>query len=222
METALAASAADRSTWVRRARRLAYVTVAYNLVEGAVSIAFGAADESVALLGFGADSLIEVGSAGLVLWRFGDGARTATPEGARRDRLASRGIGFLFLGLAAATAAGAAARLWEKAPPETALAGLVISAVSLSFMFFLWAAKLRAARALDSATLRGDAACSLACIQLSAVLFAGSVAFTVAPALWWADAAAALALAALIAREGWGIARASFRADAGAGCGCPE
>jgi divalent metal cation (Fe/Co/Zn/Cd) transporter len=96
----------------------------------------------------------------------------------------------------------------------------VISALSLSFMVFLWRAKLRAAKALDSATVEADAACSRACIQLSAVLFAGSLAFLLAPALWWVDAAAALALALLIAREGWGMVKAARSEHFTGGCGC--
>jgi len=183
-------------------------------------MAFGWAGDSVALFGFGADSFIEVASALLVLWRLMDHANPA------RERKATLGIGGLFLLLALGMAGGAVLQLYSRVHPPTTLPGLVISVLSLSFMAFLWRAKLKTARALDSATLAADAACSLACLQLSVVLFAGSLAFLLAPALWWVDAAAGLGLAILIAREGWGMVRAARSEDFNGACGfgakCPE
>jgi divalent metal cation (Fe/Co/Zn/Cd) transporter len=200
--------------WRRRALWLAGLTIGYNLLEGVVSMHFGWADDSVALFGFGADSFIEVASAGLVLWKLLDHGNLA------RERKATAAIGWLFLGLAAGIGGGALLQLAGHRHPPTTIPGLVISALSLAFMVFLWRAKLRAAKALDSAALAADAACSRACIQLSAVLFAGSLVFLAAPALWWADAAAALALALLIAREGLGMVRAARSACFTGGCGC--
>lgn len=200
--------------WRRRALWLSGLTIAYNLVEGLVSMHFGWADDSVALFGFGADSFIEVASACLVLWKLLDHGNLA------RERKATSAIGWLFLGLGAGVAGGALLQLAGRRHPPTTVPGLVISALSLAFMVFLWRAKLRAAKGLDSAALAADAACSRACIQLSAVLFAGSLVFLAAPALWWADAAAALALALLIAREGLGMVRAARSACFIGGCGC--
>jgi divalent metal cation (Fe/Co/Zn/Cd) transporter len=168
----------------------------------------------VALFGFGVDSFIEVASAGLVLWKLLDHGNLA------RERKATSAIGWLFLWLAVGIGGGALLQLAGHRHPPTTIPGLVISALSLAFMAFLWRAKLRAAKALDSAALAADAACSRACIQLSAVLFAGSLIFLVAPALWWADAIAALALALLIAREGLGMVRAARSAGFTGGCGC--
>ncbi|WP_243288120.1 cation transporter [Geothrix terrae] len=200
--------------WRRRALWLAGFTIAYNLVEGLVSMAFGWADDSVALFGFGADSFIEVASALLVLWKLLDHGNL------ERERKATLGIGRLFLFLAAGIAGGAVLQLTARAHPPTTVPGLVISALSLAFMVFLWRAKLRAAQALDSATVAADAACSLACIQLSVVLFAGSLLFLIAPALWWVDAAAALGLAFLIGKEGLGMTRAAKSSCFTGGCGC--
>ena len=200
--------------WRRRALWLSGLTIAYNLVEGLVSMAFGWADDSIALFGFGADSFIEVASALLVLWKLLDHGNLA------RERKATRGIGWLFLGLALGIAGGALLQLTAQRHPPTTLPGLVISAFSLSFMAYLWRAKLRVAKAMDSATLAADAACSLACIQLSLVLFAGSLLFLLAPALWWVDAAAALGLALLIGKEGLGLIRAARSEAFTGGCGC--
>jgi divalent metal cation (Fe/Co/Zn/Cd) transporter len=205
---------------VGRAILLSWLTIVYNLVEGAVSVYFGVADGSMALAGFGADSFIEVFSAALVLWRFRaeEGAGTALPV--ERERRATLGIGVLFVLLAVGTAAGALAQLRAGGRPDTTLPGLVISAASLSFMFYLWRAKLAVARELDSCTVLKDADCSLACIKLSGVLLAGSAVFAAAPSLWWSDAAAALVLASFIASEGVRTIRAALKPGFAGGCGC--
>ena len=200
--------------WRRRALWLSGLTIGYNLVEGLVSMAFGWADDSVALFGFGADSFIEVASACLVLWKLMDQGNL------ERERKATLGIGWLFAFLATGIAGGAMLQLTARMHPPTTLPGLVISLLSLSFMAFLWQAKRQAAKALDSATLMADAACSLACIQLSVVLFLGSLLFLLAPALWWVDAASALGLALLIGKEGIGMIRAARSEGFTGGCGC--
>jgi divalent metal cation (Fe/Co/Zn/Cd) transporter len=87
-------------------------------------------------------------------------------------------------------------------------------------MFWLWDAKKKTARALDSAALLQDAACSFACIKLSLVLLAGSLLYLAAPSLWWADPVAGLVLAALIGKEGLDAVKASRRPDFTGGCGC--
>lgn len=211
--------ASETPVWLAHARTLAWVTIAYNLLEGLVSMGFGAADNSIALFGFGADSFIEVGSAVLVLWRLRADQGCADTL-VQRERRATRGIGILFLLLAIGTAIGAVVQLITHRHPGTTLPGVVISVASLLFMAWLWRAKLRVARALDSRTLEGDAACSLACIQLSCVLFVGSVIFVLWPALWWVDALAALVLSGFIAKEGIQGIRAASRPDFSGGCGC--
>lgn len=209
----------DRKALVARVILLSWFTIAYNVVEGLVSIWFGLSEGSIALAGFGADSFIEVFSAALVLWRF----RTETAGACvpvERERRATLGIGVLFVALAAATAAGAVLQLRDGGHPATTVPGLLISAASLGFMFFLWRAKARLALELDSATVLKDAACSLACIKLSGVLFLGSLVFLAAPAFWWSDAAAAALLAGLIGLEGAQTIRAALRPDFAGGCGC--
>lgn len=213
---ACCASSSEKNKWRRRALLLAWITVAYNLVEGGVSIAFGVGDDSVALWGFGLDSLVEVASALVVLWRLRDLQARAT----ERERHATLAIGGLFLLLAAIVTWGSITQLYQRHHPSTTLPGLIISVLSLSFMVFLWRSKLRVARALDSSALASDAACSLACIQLSAVLFVGSLLFWAMPSLGWVDAVAGLGLALLIAREGLEGIRAALHPDFNGGCGC--
>ena len=205
---------------VRRGLALAAFTIGWNLIEGFVSIGFGAAEDSVALLGFGVDSWVEVASAGVVLWRLRGETGRGPALALERERRAALWIGVLFVVLAAATVVGAAAQLWTGGHPGTTLPGLIIAGVSLSFMFALWRAKRALATALDSRTLAMDAACSRSCIQLSGVLLVGSLVAMIAPALWWADAIAALALALLIGREGIEGIRSARSAHFDGGCGC--
>ena len=205
--------------WSRRARVLAGLTIGWNVVEGLVSMAFGFTEESVALFGFGLDSWVEVASAAVVWWKLTRPPGCATTRKSQ-ERTATRWISALFLVLAGATTVGAVAQLTAGHHPASTLPSLVVSVVSLAMMGFLWRAKKAAATALDSRTLEMDAACSLACIQLSAVLFAGSLLYLALPALWWADGLAALALSAFIGREGWEGWQAAKQADFAGGCGC--
>lgn len=206
--------------YIHRAILLAYFTIGYNLIEGVISIGFGISDGSVSLVGFGGDSLIEVGSATLVLWRFRGEAENSPHLSIDRERRATFGIGVLFLLLATVTVAASGYQLATKSPPETTLPGLIIAAVSLSFMFYLWSAKKRVARELDSATVMKDADCSLACIKLSVVLLTGSLLYLLFPDLWWVDSVAGLILALLIGTEGYETIVETKKPDFAGGCGC--
>lgn len=207
------------TTWTRRARWLAGATVVWNVIEGLVAMGFGWEEGSVALFGFGIDSWVEVGSACVVYWKLTRPSGCATTQ-LGIERRATRIISVLFLGLAAATAFGAVAQLAAGGHPDSSLPALIVSGLSLGLMWGLWAAKSRTATELDSATLAMDAACSRACIELSLVLFVGSLVHVAWPALWWADAVAALGLAFLIGREGIEGIRATSREDFNGGCGC--
>ena len=151
-----------RDVWVGRAVALVWASVAFNLAEGLVSLRFGVADRSIALLGFGADSFLEVGSALLVLWRLRGGAGARPDRELARERLVTRGIGLLLGLLGIATAAGADLQFAAGRHPNTTYPALLLSLVSLACMLALWRAKLRAALALDSRAVASDAACSLA------------------------------------------------------------
>ncbi len=214
-------TADTRSALRSLAVKLAAFTVAWNVIEGLGSLGFGLQDESVALLGFGADSWVEVFAALVVLWRLRAEAGQGVALERAREKRATLVIGVLLCVLAVGAMVGAGLQLFLANQPETSLPGLVISLVSLGFMGALWRAKLRVARALDSRTLMADAACSRGCLELSAVLFAGSLLGRIAPGLWWADAVAALVLALLIGREGMQTISAARKPDfTGGCCGC--
>jgi divalent metal cation (Fe/Co/Zn/Cd) transporter len=205
--------------WTRRALQLAWFTVTYNILEGLAAVGFGLAEESVALLGFGVDSWVEVGAAVVVLWRLrGEIGADSRPDIAR-ERRATAIIGGLLLALAAGVLLGSGLRLYTGEPPDTTLPGVVISLLSLSFMYWLYRSKMEVARALDSRTLLADAACSRSCLQLSVVLLIGSGVYLLAPGLWWADAVAAMFLAGLIGREGWESVQAARKPEFTGGCG---
>lgn len=209
----------NRNHWYRRVLLLSWFTIGYNLIEGAVSVYFGIEEASVSLAAFGVDSFVEVASALVILWRFqGEQGRAA---GLAKDRevRALRAIGILFLVLAVGTALGAGAQLLGGKHPDTTLPGLIVALVSLSFMYSLYRAKLTAGKTLNSRSVLSDAACSKACIQLSVVLLAGSLVYVVYPALYWADAVAAIVIAGLIAREGKEILSSADRDDGCCGCG---
>lgn len=206
--------------WVSRAFLLAWITILYNVVEGVAAISFGLAEESVALLGFGVDSWVEVSAAVVVLWRLKGERGTSGALSRDRERRATLIIGGLLCTLAVGVLVGAGLQLATGAHPGTTLPGVVISGLSLSFMWLLWRSKLNAALALDSRTLKADAACARSCLQLSVVLLAGSLLYMLVPAMWWADGVAALGLAVLIAREGWENITAARAPEFTGGCGC--
>ena len=201
MKNSSSTSSTASNRLVRRAIALSWFTIVYNLVEGAVSIAFGVSDDSVSLMGFGLDSLVEVASGAVVLWRFrGElGQHSVSRD---RERRATRLIGWFFIVLGVGTAAASAVQLLKGAHPETSLPGFVVASISLTFMYFLWRAKYQVAVGLGSTTMKKDALCSAACIKLSVVLLLGSLLYMVAPALWWADGVAAMVLSVFIIKEG--------------------
>ena len=198
----------------RRALGLAAFTIVYNLLEGAVSLGFGLHDDSMALAGFGADSLIEVASALIILWRLRGW------EDVERERKAATGIGALFVLLGVVILAGSLLQLRAHSHPPTTWPGLIIAALSLGIMAWLWRAKLALGRTLQSPALLADAACSRACLQLSGVLFTGSLLFLLSQRFWWMDGLAALVLALLITKEGVGMIREARKPDFAGGCGC--
>ncbi len=220
VQTSQGRSEEPQGFWVKRAILLSWFTIGYNFIEGIVAIAFGVEEASVALAGFGVDSFIEVASASLVLWRFRGEAIGVGGPPKERERRATFGIGGLFILLAALTVLASSLQLVQRAHPSSTLPGLIISGLSLSFMFALWTAKRTAGHALGSATVLKDADCSFACIKLSLILFAGSLVFWIAPELWWADSVAAVLLALLIGREGWETIQAARHPDFSGGCGC--
>ncbi len=203
----------------KRAFLLSWFTITYNLIEGIISVAFGISESSMSLLGFGVDSFIEVTSASIVLWRLRVEIVARSNLSIERERKATLGIGVLFLILGIGTFAASVLQLTQRSHPKTTLPGLIISLFSLSFMFFLWDGKRKLGQALSSSTILKDAACSLVCIKLSVILFLGSLAYLMAPTIWWVDSVAAILLSYLIGKEGIETINAARKGDIH-GCSC--
>ncbi|MBW3572543.1 MAG: cation transporter [Gemmatimonadetes bacterium] len=180
----------------RRARRLEYLTLAYNALEAVVSIGAGIAAGSTALIGFGADSLIESTSGAALLWRLQEGEANE-----RRERRALKLVGASFLLLAGYVAYESAGSLLRREPPEVSWVGIVVAALSVVIMPWLAWQKRRAAAQIGSRALHADSRQTSLCAYLSAILL-GGLALYAAFGWWWADPVAALVMVPIIAHEG--------------------
>lgn len=189
-----------RATALRRGIRLEGLTVGYNALEGSIAVGAGIAAGSVALTGFGVDSVIEVTSGVLLWWRLRAELGSA-PLGPAVEARASRWAGILLLGLAVYLIVESARRLLGQDRPAESVLGIGLMAASLIVMPVLARAKLRTAAALGSRALRADAHETIVCAWLSLTTLCG-LALNAVFGWWWADPTAALAMVPLIVREG--------------------
>lgn len=180
-------------------RRLQYLTIAWNAAECVVALLAGRAAGSIALVGFGLDSAIEVTASLAALWRLGRDADEAG-RGAAEQR-ALRLIGVCFLCLAAYVFSDATSALLGRTAPAHSAPGIVLAALSLVVMPVLVRFKRRIAARLGSGALEAEARQTRVCAYLSAILLAG-LGLNAGPGWWWADPAAGLAMVPLIAWEG--------------------
>lgn len=177
--------------------------MAYNGIEAAVALWAGVAARSIALVGFGLDSMIELSAASVLLWRLSAEARAAARATIEaRERLVHRFVGATFLALALYVATQAGLSLWRKEAAAESLVGIVLAIASLIVMPVVAWGKLRVADKIDSAALRAEAKETLACSYLSLVLLVGLVANATAQ-WWWADPLAALLMIPWLIKEGW-------------------
>jgi divalent metal cation (Fe/Co/Zn/Cd) transporter len=190
----------NRESLARRGRRLQYLTIFWNCLEGLIAIAAGVLAGSISLTGFGVDSFIEVSSSAAVLWRMSADHEAELRE--QRESLALRIIGGAFLALALYVAVEAIHDLRSRAIPEASLVGMALACASLVVMPLLARAKRRIAAAMGSAAMDADAMQSDFCAYLSGILLSGLL-LNVAFGLWWADPIAALVMVPIIANEGF-------------------
>jgi divalent metal cation (Fe/Co/Zn/Cd) transporter len=190
------ALAADRRAVLRRRiRLLVAATITYNVIEAIVAITAGTIASSIALIGFGLDSVIEVSSAVAVAWQF------AGPDHERREKVALRVIAGSFFVLAAYVTVEALRTLVVGHEPDQSTVGIVLVATSVVIMPFLSWAQRRAGRELGSASAVADSRQTLLCTYLSAAVLLGLV-LNATLGWWWADPLVALGLAAVAVREG--------------------
>ena len=205
--------ALDRTALVARGRRLEYFTIAWNAFEATVALASGLLAGSIALVGFGLDSVIETISAGILLWRLH--AEDDPLRRERTERTARRMVGICFLLLAAYVVVGSLRALWIKAQPERSIPGILIAIAAVVVMPLLGRAKRRVAAQMGSRALHADSRQADFCAYLSAILLAGLLLHALL-GWWWADPVAALVMTPIIAREGV----QGLRGEGCDDCGC--
>jgi divalent metal cation (Fe/Co/Zn/Cd) transporter len=189
----------ERSAIVRRGLLLNYATIGYNSLEAVAAIVVGVIAGSVSLVGFGADSVIEVTASVAAQWRLR--AHLDAERRERVERITLRLIGWSFLALAAYVAYDSGKSLLLRERPERSVVGIVILTLSVIVMPLLARAKRRVAQQLGSRALEADAAQTSLCAYLSVIALVG-VALNALLGWWWADPIAALAMVPIIAREG--------------------
>jgi divalent metal cation (Fe/Co/Zn/Cd) transporter len=200
----------DRTGLARRGRRLQLVTIAWNSGEFLVAVAAGVVSGSIALIGFGFDSAIEVASSLTALWRLRLDADVTARE--RAERRALRVIGACFVLLAAYVTSDAVASLVRQQAADVSVTGIALAGLSLLVMPTLVHWKRGVARALASGALAAESRQTEFCAYLSAILLAG-LGLNAGLGWWWTDPLAALIMAPLIAREGWTALRGDACCD---------
>lgn len=182
-----------RADWQRRGRNLEYLTIGWNSAEAVAAVGAGILAGSIALVGFGFDSVIESLSGAVLLWRL--------HAGERREKLALRLVGASFLVLAAYVGFDAVKSLLLRETPEASFIGIGIAALSLVVMPLLAQAKRRVAARINSRAMLADSRQTDICAYLSAILLTG-LALNALFGWWWADPFAALVMLPIIVKEG--------------------
>jgi len=187
----------ERQRLVRRARLLAWSGIAWHAIEAAIAILAGLAAGSIALIAFGADSLIESGAGLIVVWRFAGGRAESDFAEHRAQRL----IGISFFVLAAYVAVEAGRNLFAGDHPGSSWVGIGLATATATAMPMLAAAKARVGERLGSSATKSEGRQNLLCAYLSVGLLVGLGANALL-GWWWADPGAALFIAMIAVREG--------------------
>jgi divalent metal cation (Fe/Co/Zn/Cd) transporter len=177
---------------------LSYLSIAIALLEAGLTIPVGLAAGSIALLGFGLDSFIEVGSSSAVLWGM---AGRHDERRVHREQTSLKVVGALLLALAAYIAYDSLVSLVQHEHPQRSVFGIAVLALSLGAMIWLRRSKRAVAAELESDALAADAKQSEFCAYLSAIALVG-LTLNATLGLWWADPVAAIVMVPVIVREG--------------------
>lgn len=194
----------NKEKLIQTAYILAIVTIAYNLVEGLVSVFFGISDETLALLGFGVDSFVEVLSGiGILhmIYRMKKAGINDVPTRDKFERQALKITGTAFYILVAGLIAGSVMNLITGAKPETTIVGIIISVLSILTMYILMSWKMKIGKQLSSDAIIADANCTKTCFYLSFILLASSGLYELFGIVWF-DIAGSLGIAWFAFSEG--------------------
>ena len=182
-----------------RGKRLEYVTIGWNSLEGLGALTTGIISGSISLVGFGVDSYIEVASAVALLWRLSVMADEESRE--KNERFTLKIVGVCFLALSAYVTFVAVSNLLQKHSPAHSVAGIVVACAALVAMPLLSRFKKQIGHQLGSMAMVADARQADFCAYLSAILLVGLI-LNVTVGWWWADPVAALVMTPIIAKEG--------------------
>ncbi len=191
---------APTSALVARGRALAWLTIGWNSVEGIVGIAAGVVAGSIALVGFGVDSYVEVFAGATILWRLSKERHGAGVSQAAEQR-SVRIIAVTFLMLAIGVGAESLHKLLTAQRPDASIVGIVLAVVSLVVMPLLANAKRRVGKRMGSRALQADATETILCVWLSGILLVG-LTLNAVFGWWWADPVAGLGIVYVAGREG--------------------
>lgn len=192
----------ERTKLIHRALIYEWITVVWNVFEGIIAISAGVWAGSIALVGFGLDSFIEVTAAGALIWRLRKHGSENPDEESQAERTALRIVGITFFLLAAYVGYESIHALWTKEAPRESFIGILLAIVSSLVMPFLALMKRKVARQLESKALEADATETMVCSLLSIALLAG-LGLNAWLGWWWADPAAGLVMVGFIFKEGW-------------------
>jgi cation diffusion facilitator family transporter len=195
--------AQSRDALLNRGLLLEYITVGWNIVEGVIAVTAGVLAGSPALIGFGADSVVESISGGVLIWRLAGERSGRHDEEAveRNERRAERIVGVSFLVLASYVAYESIRALVTAEAPDGSPIGIGLTALSIMVMLWLARAKRQTGEALGSRALIADAQQTYACWYLSISALAG-LTLNALLGWWWADPVAALVIVVFLVREG--------------------
>ncbi len=207
------ASALERSAFVRRGLRLEYLTLGWNSLEALIAIGAGLIAGSIALVGFGFDSVVECASGAVLVWRLRTDADIRRRE--RVEQISLKLVGASFLLLAVYVAYEALKNLLSHHAPEHSIPGIILAFASLLVMPLLARAKRHVAKNLNSSAMHADSRQTDLCAYLSAILLGGLVLYATV-GWWWADPTAALIMVPIIVKEGVDALR-----DKNCGCESP-
>ena len=191
----------NRVSLIREALVFEWLTIAWMAIEAVVAIAAGIAAHSITLTAFGLDSVIELISAGVLIWRLGVELKHGKEFSETAERRASKIGGGLLFALAAYVVLSAAWSLWNGSGEEFSMVGLVLALAAIPIMYLLAKRKIHLAERIGSRALRADAVESITCGWLSFVVVIGLAAQYLVGA-WWIDAVTSLGILWFLVKEG--------------------
>jgi divalent metal cation (Fe/Co/Zn/Cd) transporter len=194
-------AAADRQALIRQAFQLEWLTIGWMSVEAMVALASGIAAGSLVLMAFGLDSVIELASAGALIWRLTVELRRGQAFSENAERLASRIAGGLLFALAVYVTIAALWSLWTRQGEAFSWPGFIVALAAIPSMRYLARRKIDVADKIGSRALRADAMEAVTCGWLSFVVVIG-LAVQWAVGAWWIDGVASLAIVWLLMKEG--------------------